>query len=170
MTNEGKTFRLQHRGWSILSAVTEAFLVLYTLIISIVRFNVFLRGDTADWQNSWWVTAILCILFVFFLKESLQDVFLQLTISKEGIWYHQLGSKRFIPWKQIERVGITRTYLTGRKQYGFILKPESDSEKGSFLRNKQKDLVIPLSIFVHRWLGSDLQNEVKRLKPQLPMQ
>ena len=170
MTNENKTFRLKHRGSKIFSAVMQALLALYMLIVTVVRYNVSLKGDVADWQSSWWVTAIFFVVFVFFLIDSLQDIFLQLTISKEGVWYYRLGSKRFISWKQIECIGVTRTYLTGKKQYGFILKSESNQEKRTLLGNKQKDLVIPLSIFVDRWLGSDLQNEVKRLKPQLPMQ
>ena len=169
MNDEDKTFRLKHRGSKIFSVTVQTLLALYMLIASVVRFKAYLKGGVVDWQNSWWVPAIFFVLAVIFIIDTLQDIFLQLTISKEGVWYYRLGSKRFISWKQIECIGVTRTYLTGKKQYGFILKPESNQEKRTLLGNKQKDLVIPLSIFVDRWLGSELLNEVKRLKPHLPV-
>jgi hypothetical protein len=170
MANETKTFRLKYRVSKIFAAVMQAILALFMLTFTITRFNAYLRGEVSDWKSSWGVTAFFFVVFVFFLVDSLKDAFLQITLSKDGVWYSQLGSKKFVPWKQIERVGITRTYITGKKQFGFILKPKSDDEKRTLFGNKQNNEIIPLSIFVDHWLGSELQNEIKRLYPRLPMQ
>jgi len=170
MANENITFRLKHRNLAIITVVLQSLLALFTLISTMARFNASLRGEVIDWRNSWWVTALLFAMFIFFLMDSLREVFLQLTISKEGIWYYQLGSKRFIPWEQVEGVESTRALLTGKKQYSLILKSESNEDKKTFLGMKQDNQAIPLSLFVDRWLGSELRNEIKKFNPSLPMQ
>jgi hypothetical protein len=169
MTNETKTFRLKHRRLAIASLVPESLLALFTLIATVARWNAYLPGEVVDWRNSWWLTALFFAIFVYALVDSLREVFLQLILSKEGIWYHQFGSKRFIPWEQVEGVGFTRTFLTREKQYRLILKAEPKEDKKTFLARKQDNPVIPLSVFVDRWLGSELRDEIKRLNPSLPM-
>ncbi len=166
---ENKIYRLKHRKSQIVSAVTYAFLALFLLILSAIKFNAYLRGQVLDWKSSWWITALSSLVYFLLLLNSLRDIFLQLTLSKNGIWYFQFGSKKFIPWEKIERIGITRSYINGNKQYSFILKPESDENKKSFFRNSQNNQAIPLSIFVHEWFVSELRDEIKRLNPPLPM-
>jgi hypothetical protein len=170
MTNETKTFRLKHRRLAIISVVLYILIALFALISTITKFNAYLRGEVVDWRNSWWATALIFGMFVFFAVDALRDVSMQLTLSKEGIWYHQLRSTRFIPWKQVESVEFTRAYLTKKKQYSLILKSEPNEDKKTFLGIKQDNSVIPLSVFVDRWLGSELRDEIKRFNPSLPMQ
>jgi hypothetical protein len=165
--NESKTFRIKDRGSTILSLVFCGFFALITLNATIVGFKGYLGGQVVEWQNSWWMSALFFGLFIFLFVDSLRDVFLQLTLSQEGIWYSQLGSKRFIPWEEVKGVGVIGKYLTGKKKYGFILKSEPNESKKTYLDNNQ---VIPLSKFVGRWLGSELREEIKRLNPLLPIQ
>ena len=170
MEKEDRAFRVKHRGSAIVSVVFNALFALIMLVSTIASLSASLRGETVDWQNSWWVTALLFVMFIFFVVKELQDVFMQLTLSKEGIWYYQMGSKRFIPWEQVEGVDFIRAFLTRKKQYYLILKTESSEGKKTFLGIKQDIQEIPLSVFVDRWLGSELRGEIKRLNPSLPME
>jgi len=170
MANEMKTFRLKHRGLAIITAVLHGLLALLALISTVAKFSAYQRGEVVDWRDSWWVTALLFGVFVYLAIDSLRDFFLQLTVSKEGIWYRQLGSKRFIPWDQVESVECIRAFLTRKKQYYLMLNSEQSEDGKRFLRVKQDIQVIPLSVFVNRWLGSELRNEIKRFNPSLPME
>ncbi len=97
MENEDKTFCIKHKGGAIVSAVSSIILALPALVSTITSFSAYLSGEKIDWRNSLWITALLFVLFMFSAVVSLREVFTQLTLSKEGIWYHQLGGKRFIP-------------------------------------------------------------------------
>jgi hypothetical protein len=170
MENKNRVFRNKNRGSAIVAVVCNVLLALYVLASTIVRYSEGLRSEAVDWINSWWLATLLFGGFILLAVKSLQEVFVQLTLSKEGIWYHQLGSQRFVPWKQVEGVDFIRAFLTRKKQYYLILKPESNDGQKTLFGMKQDIQEIPLSVFVERWLGSELRNEIKRLNPSLPMQ
>ncbi len=170
MEKEERVFRVKHRQSAIVSVVFNSLFALFTLVSTIVSLQATFRSETVDWENSWWITALLFVAFIFFAVKELQVVFIQLSLSKEGIWYHQLGSQRFIPWEQVEGVDFIRAVLTREKLYYLILKSELNEDQRIFFDMKQDIREIPLWRFVNRWLGSELRNEIKRLNPSLPME
>ncbi len=168
-----KVFRPVHKRGRIFSAIAYTFLALFLLSVSVAKWNIESEGILTSWWNSWPVFALCFVAYGFIATQKWNEIFfVRLLISKEGICYYRLGNTRFIPWEQVERVGVLQSPAYGNPEYGFILfnSPDSENKRLSLFEKLRTKRTIPLSVFVDEWFVSELRSEIKRLNPGLPVQ
>jgi hypothetical protein len=170
--NENRVFRPVLKGSKSLAIFKSTCFVLLTLSLTIAKWTSNEASRNSVWWDSPWIVTLVFVVSLFLLADDLYKIyFLRLVLTENGIYYHQLARKVFIPWEQVERIGIVRYHRDGNSDYGLILK--SPVEIGSnFLLSivKSHKQAISLSIFTEEWFVSVLRSEIKHLQPSLPLQ
>ncbi len=91
----------------------------------------------------------------------------RLTISPEGIEYHNFGVYLSATWNGASRIGTAFMFL--RKREGLFVRPAPESKfwLGAPLGSTGKEMFIPLTLFVRDWRNSSLGDELKQYAPRL---
>lgn len=108
------------------------------------------------------------IIFLFALLEIYSALSIRLTISSEGIMYHQVGYGIFAKWDQIESIGectVGRVRTECLLLNKFEVRGIKQLANLSGLRPKGKS--IPLGLFDRNWRDRNLGHDIKQHAPNV---
>jgi hypothetical protein len=111
----------------------------------------------------------LVIMISFFaLLMAYSAIQIRLVVSPEGVEYYQVGYSIKTTWDNVARVGeipVGRIMAEGLILYQPALFVNSWFASVKYIQTRGK--LIPLSLFKHDWLESELGQSIKKYAPHL---